>query len=293
MISILIVNWNTRELLRACLRSLRENVGEIEHEIIVVDNASRDESAAMVRNDFPEVHLIENTKNEGYARGNNQAYEIARGEWIWLLNSDVEVSANALPAMLNFVRTSSTRRAKIGAVASALIDARNGTIQRSCRTFPTPKALWIEATGLPKIFARSRKFGFYRYGDWSMKTAREVEQPMTSSLLVSRAAIEDVGGLFDEQFPIFFNDVDLCFRLKQKGWTIWFCPESRVKHWGGASTNQNKPAMIAESHRAMRMFYAKHWRFECSKLTYRATLWLIRASGRFRFWRAKKKSTKS
>ena len=299
MISILIVNWNTRELLRACLLSLRENLGAIEHEIIVVDNASHDDSAPMVCAEFPEVLLIENATNEGYARANNQAFEHSKGEWIWLLNSDTEIFPRAAQELLEAFETfgtkasfsgfkgeSSTRNQKNGAVASALIDARDGTIQRSCRTFPTPKALWTEATNLQKIFKRSRKYGFYRYGDWNMKSARQIEQPMTSSLLVRREAIEDVGGLFDEQFPIFFNDVDLCFRLQQRGWRVWFCPQSRVKHWGGASTNQNKPKMIAESHRAMEAFYAKHWRFEYSKLVYFAIIVLIRASGKFRVWRS-------
>jgi GT2 family glycosyltransferase len=307
MISILVVNWNTRDLLRACLLSLRENLRDIEHEIIVVDNASHDGSAAMVREEFPEVQLIANGKNEGYARANNQAYGLSSGEWIWLLNSDTEIFPDAAQQLLqSFDQSdlilqkalanasqaeSSTRYCeKIGAVASALMDARDGTVQRSCRTFPTPRALWIEATGLQKIFARSRRFGFYRYGDWNMKSAREIEQPMTSSLLVRRNVIESSSGLFDEQFPIFFNDVDLCFRLRQSGWKIMFCPQSRVKHWGGASTNQNKPQMIQESHRAMEAFYRKHWRNEYSMSTWATTIALIRVSGQFRFWRATKKS---
>lgn len=306
MISILVVNWNTRDLLRACLLSLRENLCEVEHEVIVVDNASHDESAAMVREEFPEVQLIANRHNEGYARANNQAYAAACGEWIWLLNSDTEIFPDAAQQLLqvfeqsdvtsqkalaNASETESSTRysAKVGAVASALMDARDGTIQRSCRTFPTPRALWIEATGLQKTFRRSRKFGFYRYGDWNMKSRREIEQPMTSSLLVRRAAIESSSGLFDEQFPIFFNDVDLCFRLRQSGWKIMFCPQSRVKHWGGASTKGNKPAMIRESHRAMEAFYRKHWRNEYSIFTWTMTIALIRASGRFRVWRATKK----
>lgn len=285
MISVLIVNWNTRDLLRACLLSLREHLNDIEHEIIVVDNASNDNSAQMVRDDFSDVHFIENASNQGYARGNNQAFAVAKGEWIWLLNSDVEIDENSLSQLLVFA----SQHPQSGAFASALIDARDRHIQRSCRTFPTPRALWIEATGLQKVFPRSRYFGFYRLGEWNMKTARFVEQPMTSSLLVRRAAIEDVGGLFDEQFPIFFNDVDFCFRLWQHKSPIWFVPFSRVKHWGGASTNQNKPAMIAESHRAMEAFYAKHWKIEYSKWLYAATIILIRASGKFRYWRAKKK----
>ena len=292
MIAILVVNWNTRDLLRACLLSLQRNLGGVEHEIVVVDNASRDNSAQMVRDEFSDVHLIENAQNEGYARGNNAAFEYSmrwNPQWIWLLNSDVEIDENSLPQLLDFA----AKKPQAGAFASALIDARGGFIQRSCRTFPTPRALWIEATGLQKIFARSRKFGFYRYGDWNMKSARQIEQPMTSSLLVRRDAIEKSGGLFDTQFPIFFNDVDLCFRLRQHNFPIWFVPTSRVKHWGGASTNQNKAAMITESHRAMEAFYRKHWKIEYSMLVFNSTIALIRASSRFRVWRAKRKATET
>ena len=286
MIAILVVNWNTRDLLRACLLSLRDNLRDVKHQIVVVDNASHDSSSQMVRDEFPTVHLIENIKNEGYARGNNQAFEYSmrwNPQWIWLLNSDVKIDENSLPQLLDFA----AKHPQSGAFASALIDARGGFIQRSCRTFPTPRALWTEASGLQKVFGRSRYFGFYRYGSWNMKTAREIEQPMTSSLLVRRNAIEKSGGLFDEQFPIFFNDVDLCFRLQQHNFPIWFVPTSRVKHWGGASTNQNKPAMIQESHRAMEAFYVKHWKIEYSKFTYRVTIALIRASGKFRVWRTR------
>ena len=278
LISILIVNWNTRDLLRECLRSLRAQLHDWSHEIIVVDNASSDSSAEMVRREFPFVVLVANAENLGFARGNNQAYERARGAWIWLLNPDTQVLAGAHLALLNWLQDNP----HAGAAASALIDARDGHIQRSCRTFPTPRALWCEALGLASKFPRSRRYGFYRMGWWNYRDTRFVEQPMASSLMLRRTAIEECGGLFDERFPIFFNDVDLCWRLWHSQWSIAFVHTSRVLHWGGAGTGQRRAAMIAESHRSLQLFYGKHFITRLRPIVFRATLLLIGITGRAR-----------
>jgi len=256
----------------------------MDFEVVVVDNASADGSAAMVAEEFPQVNLIASNENLGFAAGNNRAYSEAKGEMIWLLNPDTELlpgSGSSLVLCLQSIP-------KAGAVASALIDARDGSIQRSCRTFPSPGALWAEATGLARRFPRSHRFGFYKMGWWNYLDRRKVEQPMASSLLLRREAIEAAGGLFDEAFPIFFNDVDLCRRLWDSGWEIWFEPASRVRHWGGAATRQVRPAMIAESHWSMRLYYEKHYRGKISPFTYWPTVWMFAAAGKFRVMRAKR-----
>jgi GT2 family glycosyltransferase len=291
VLSILIVNWNTRDYLRDCLASLQNTCGDLEHEIIVVDNASRDGSAKMVRADFPDVRLFALNENLGFAGGNNFAFERARGDWVWLLNADTGVLPGTAQAMIAFLENHS----KAGAVASALIDARTGKPQRSCRTFPTPAALWSEASGLAKFYPRSRRFGFYRMGWWRYHDARKVEQPMASSFLMRREAIESVydasvGGLFDEAFPIFFNDVDLCLRLWQNDWEIWYLPNARVRHYGGGSTQQAGPEMIAESHRALKKFYQKHYRDTITPTLYYATLMMMDLAGHARFYWARRKS---
>jgi GT2 family glycosyltransferase len=278
MLSVLIVNWNTRDFLRACLFSLQSACVELEYEIIVVDNASRDNSADMVRREFPTVLLLANNANRGYAAGNNQAYAVARGEYLWLLNPDTEVLADAARQLLDFLDS----KPRCGAVASALIDARTRRPQRSCRTFPSPAALWVEAAGLAQLFPRSRRFGFYRMGWWRYHDAREVEQPMASSLLLRHQAVVEAGGLFDERFPIFFNDVDLCWRLRAARWSIWYLPQARVLHHGGASTRQARTEMIAESHRALRRFYHEHYRALLPTFLYLATVTLIHVSGAVR-----------
>lgn len=282
MLSILIVNWNTRDLLRACLLSLRQACRHIEHEIIVVDNASDDNSADMVVSEYSEVQFVANIVNTGFAAANNQAYQLARGEFIWLLNPDTEVLNDAPQRMLEFFHNTEYSRPRIGAVASALIDIRTRRPQRSCRTFPTPAALWTEALGLAKIFPRSRRYGFYRMGWWNYRDARPVEQPMASSFMVRRRAIEEAGGLFDEQFPIFFNDVDICRRIYDAGWSIWYFPCAEVLHHGGASTSQARPEMIAASHLGLSRYYGKHYRGKISPLLYAVTLALIRISGLLR-----------
>jgi GT2 family glycosyltransferase len=286
MLSILIVNWNTREHLRACLTSLRAACALLEHEIIVVDNASSDASAEMVSTRFPEVQLIASEKNLGFAAGNNLAYEHSCGEWVWLLNPDTEVLTGAPEKLIEFLQADAAR----GAVASALMDAQTHQPQYSCRTFPTPAALWTEALGLARCFPRSRRFGFYRMGWWNYQSTRQVEQPMASSFLLRRSAIENCDGLFDERFPIYFNDVDLCWRLKQHGWQIWYLPEARVLHHGGAGTSQRKAAMVAESHRALELFYYKHYHGRISSLLFAATVALTRLSGVVRVWSLTRKS---
>ena len=285
MLSVLIVNWNTRDYLRACLFSLQSACAGLEHEIIVVDNASRDASADMVRREFPEVLLLANDTNRGYAAGNNQACAVACGEYLWLLNPDTEVLDAAPRRMLDFLGA----KPRCGAVACALIDARTGRPQRSCRTFPTPAALWAEAAGLARRFPRSRRFGFYRMGWWRYHDAREVEQPMASSLLLRREAVSAAGGLFDERFPIFFNDVDLCWRLRAARWSVWYLPHAHVLHHGGASTSQARPAMIAESHRALLGFYHKHYRALLPPFLYFTTMALIQASGALRYLMARRR----
>jgi len=279
MLSILIVNWNTRDLLRACLLSLRQSCAGLEHEVIVVENASHDGSAEMVRAEFPEVILNANEVNNGFAEGNNQAYALATGEFIWLLNPDTEVLGDAPQCMLEFLESEQSIKSRIGAVASALIDARTHRPQCSCRTFPTPAALWTEALGLARAYPRSRRYGFYRMGWWSYDDTRQVDQPMASSFLMRRCAVEEAGGLFDEQFPIFFNDVDLCRRLYDADWSIWYLHCAEVRHHGAASTKQVRREMVTASHLGLWRYYQKHYRGKIAAPLYSATMALIEISG--------------
>ncbi len=271
-LSICIVNWNTRELLRACLRSIYQHPPDEPFEVIVVDNASSDGSAAMVQAEFPQVVLIANAENRGYAAGNNQAMRRAQGEFILLLNPDTEVQAGTLPTALRFLRA----HPEVGAIGAKQL-LPDGQVQPSVRGFPTPRNLLFEVLGLARLFPRSRLLAAYRMRWFHYDRASPVDQPMGTFLMVRRAVIEQVG-LMDESFPLFFNDVDWCYRIWQAGWQIWFVPEVVILHHGGASTRQVRRAAILESHRALERFYAKHYRRRLPLPLYALIIALIRLS---------------
>ena len=251
-LDVCIVSWKTRDLLRACLGSV---VGRAEvARIIVVDNASGDGTAEMVRGEFPTVELIANSENVGFSAGNNQAIRAGQAPFVLLLNADTELKEGALAALLAVFE----QEERVGGVAAQLL-LPDGSVQRSCRSFPEPAAVLLDALGLSRLFPRSERFGCYRMTYWDHDSRREVEQPMASALAMRRAAFDEVG-LFDEGFPLYFNDVDLCYRLREAGWRIVFEPRAKVLHHHGQSTWQVRPTAVLESHRSLIRFYRKHYR---------------------------------
>lgn len=269
-LDICIVSWRSRELLRTCLRSV---VGQPEAgKIVVVDNASGDGTTEMVREEFPQVHLIANDRNLGFAAASNQAIRATHARFLLLLNPDTEVRPGALGALL----MPFAEDPRVGAVAAQLL-LPNGSIQRSCRAFPGPGAIFSDALGLSRVLPRSGSLSRYRMADWDHDSRRDVDQPMASALALRRAAVDEVG-LFDEDFPLYFNDVDLCYRLRAAGWRIIFEPRAKVVHYyGQSSTWQVRPAGIIESHRSLIRFYQKHYRGGicwCSYAAVIAAAWL-------------------
>ena len=252
-VSAVIVNWNTRDYLRECLQSLEQTaIGEL-LETIVVDNASGDGSADMVAREFPGVTLIRSSRNLFYAAGNNLGVAEASGEYLLILNPDTEALGDAVAQLRGFL----DEHPEASAVAPRLVHP-DGSAQSSVRLFPTPLNVLIEVTRLSRLAPRSRVLGAYRMGWWDQSEVREVDQPMTSCLLVRRSKWEALRGM-DEGFPMFFNDVDLCYRLKQSGGSLYFLPTARVLHHVGASTRQVKREMIVASHRGLERFYRKHY----------------------------------
>lgn len=274
LLSVLIVNWNTRELLRACLQSLHRYPPSEPMEVWVLDNASHDGSAEMVRSEFPEVHLVASERNLGYAAGNNLLLQKARGEYLLLLNPDTEVTEGALDTAVKYMR----ENPDVAALGAKLIHP-DGRVQRSVRGFPEPEAVLWEYLGLARLFPRSRRFGAYRMTWFTYEHIAEVDQPMGTFLMLSRRAVRAVG-LMDERFPIFFNEVDWCYRAKRKGLKIVFHPGVVIIHHGGASTGQVRPQMIWESHRSLQKFYQKHYRQRLPKPIY----WLILGSITLNAW---------
>ena len=213
MLSVCIVNWNTRDYLRDCLASLYAHPPDEALEVIVVDNASADGTAPMVSSEFPQTVLIANADNRGYAEGNNQALERAQGDTLLLLNPDVVVHPDTLARALAFLRA----HPDCGALGCRLIGA-DGLTQRSVRGFPDPLPVLWEYCGLSRLWPRSRVFGAYRMTFFDYGRPAEVDQPMGTFLMIPRPAFAEVG-LMDLQFPIFFNEVDWCWRAKRgHGW---------------------------------------------------------------------------
>ena len=274
-LSVVIINWNTSDYLARCLESIRANPAPGELEVIVVDNASSDASAQMVRERFGEATLIENPENLGYAEANNRGLSASRGEYILLLNPDAEVKPGTLDTLLAFGRS----HPDAAAVGCRLVGP-DGGIQRSCRSFPKPLGVLFEYTRLSYLFPRSRLFGSYRMTYFDYSHDAEVDQPMASCLLISRKAWDEVGK-FDQDFPIFFNEVDWCYRAKQMGWKVYFTAGAEVLHHGGASTRQVKLQMVRESHRALRGFYEKHYRGRLPAPVYRLILAAIAVNSFF------------
>jgi GT2 family glycosyltransferase len=261
-LDICIVSWRARDLLRACLHSV---VGSPEAaDIIVVDNASADGTVEMLGAEFPTVRLIANEENRSFAAGNNQAIRAARSPFLLLLNPDTEVQPGALRALLDVF----AGEPRAGAAAAQLI-LPDGSIQRSCRSFPEPAPILYDALGFARLFPRSQAFGRYRMTHWDYDTRREVDQPMASALALRRGALDEIG-LFDEDFPLYFNDVDLCYRLRQAGWRVIFEPAARVRHRHGQSTRLVRPTALLDSHRGLIRFYRKHYRGRIGWLGYTA-----------------------
>lgn len=258
-LSVCIVNWNTCDDLQACLQALTENpYTRGQWEIVVVDNASGDGSAAMVRQQFPEAILLANDANENYARGTNQALARATGDLLLLLNPDVQVLPGSLDALAHFL----SEHPDAGAVAARLVHG-DGRVQKSVRGFPTPSAVLFDMAGLARLFPKSRTLGAWRQTFFPYdSSAAPAPQPMASCFLLTRKAYNTVGGM-DERFPLYFNDVDWCLRAKQAGQTIWYTSRATVLHGYGGTTRRNPNVQrIAawESHRALLRFWAKHYK---------------------------------
>jgi len=257
MISVLIVNWNTRDFLRSCLESIHKFPPSQNYEVIVVDNASSDGSAAMVQSQFPDVKLIAHTANSGYAKGNNLAFEAASGDWLLTLNPDTEFVDDSLQKAVDILAA----HPKIGCLGAKLTYP-DGRTQSSVRGWPTASGIFGDASGLGSRFPAS-SLGSYRLPGFDYTKEQLAPQPMGTFLLFRRAALESIGDAkkpFDEDFPIFFNEVDLLYRLHKAGWDCLYSPQVRVVHHGGESTKQVRKSMIWESHRSLVRFLKKHYR---------------------------------
>jgi GT2 family glycosyltransferase len=251
-LSIIIVNWNTRNILRDCLESVYTQTKGISFETIVIDNASADGSAEMVKSSFADVILIENTENKGFAAANNQGIQIARGDYILLLNSDTIVLDNAIEKTLQFAR-----KLKDAAAVGCKILNKDMTLQPNCFMFPSILNMLLSSLYLYKIFPKSRFFAREQMGFWDRNDIRQVDVVTGCFILVKKTVLDDIG-LLDEDYFVYGEETDLCYRFVKRGYKNYFYPNAQIIHLGGASSSQIKPKMALQLRASILFFFRKH-----------------------------------
>lgn len=253
-LSVIIVNYNVRQFLENALTSVFRSLEGIEGEVFVVDNASGDGSAEMVREKFPRVRLIENRENLGFARANNLAMRRARGDFLLLLNPDTVVQEDTLRVMLDFF----AEVPDAGAAGCRILNP-DGSFQLPCRrSFPTPWVAFTKIFGLAALFPRSRMFGRYNLTYLSEDETYPVDAVSGSFMMVRRGAYAKTGGL-DEAFFMYGEDLDWCYRIRAAGFSVFYVHATKIIHFKGESTKRSDLDEIGLFYRAMQLFVRKHF----------------------------------
>jgi GT2 family glycosyltransferase len=251
-ISVVIVSWNAKAFLTDCLRSVLSQQFSGSLEIIVVDNASSDGSPEAVRDDFPTVKLICNSRNLGFAKANNIGIRHSSGDYLFLINSDVVVSNDCFSKMIRHL----DEHHDIGMLGPRIIGA-NGQVQRSCMGYPSLWNSFSRALALDSLFPQSELLGGQLLTFWHHDDRRSVNVINGCFWALRRAAVEEVG-LLDERFFIYGEDVDWCKRFSDHGWNVVFFPDAEALHYGGASSSNAPVRFYLEMQRAHHQYWTKH-----------------------------------
>jgi len=252
-VSIIIVNWNTRDILHSCLQSIYERTGGIEFEVIVIDNGSSDNSVQMVKQLFPQVVLIKNSENKGFAAANNQGIAIAKGRYTLLLNSDTVILNNAIGKTISFADAHPE-----AAVIGCLVLNKDRSLQPTCFMFPSLLNKVLFVSYLYKFFPKSNFFGRERMTWWDRSDVREVDVVTGCFMLVRREAIEQVG-LMDEQFFMYGEETDWSYRFMKAGWKNMFYPGAQIIHYGNVSAVKHGANRAIMRDRSDIWFMFKYW----------------------------------
>lgn len=253
-LTVIIVNYNVRQFLENALTSIGRALVGLSGEVIVVDNASDDGSAAMVRAKFPDVRLIESAENLGFARGNNLALREARGRHLLLINPDTIVQEDTFRVMVDFLDT----HPEVGLAGCKILNP-DGSFQLPCRrSFPTPWVAFTKTIGLSALFPRSRWFGRYNLTYLDPDASYDVDAVSGSFMMLRREVYEKIGGL-DEAFFMYGEDLDWCYRVKQAGWRVSYVHATRIIHFKGESTRRSNLDEVRVFYGAMVLFVQKHF----------------------------------
>ncbi len=266
-VSIIIVSYNTKDILQKCIQSIYDSVISAAFEIIVVDNASLDGSSEMIKNEFKEIILIENKENIGFAAANNMGIKKSEGSFLLFLNSDTNVYRGSVDVVLTFLKNNSTTGA-----ATCRVELPDGKIDdASHRGFPTPWNSFSHFSGLSRMFPKTKIFAGYSLGHLDTSINHEIDACAGAYMMVRRVAGEQVGW-WDEDYFFYGEDIDFCYRLRQMNWKIWYVPSIKILHYKGVSggikeiskdittaDSETKQRSTQARFEAMKIFYQKHY----------------------------------
>lgn len=253
-ISIVIVNYNVKYFLEQCLHSIRKAAHNISSEVFVVDNNSVDGSCAMIREKFPEVHLIENNENLGFSKANNQAIRSSSGRYILLLNPDTVIEEDTLTKCLDHME----KNPDTGALGVRMIDGKGNFLPESRRSFPTPRIAFYKVFGFSRLFPKSRVFSKYHLGYLDENEMNDVEVLPGAFMMLRKTALDKVG-LLDEDFFMYGEDIDISYRLIKAGYRNIYYPGTTIIHYKGESTRKGSMNYVITFYRAMIIFARKHF----------------------------------
>jgi len=252
-LSVVIICWNDLRVIRECLHSIFAGTQSADFEVIVSDNGSTDGSVQFIHENYPQVRVVENGANLGFAKGNNAGIRAAQGELVLILNPDTIIHEGSMDRFIAFA----DQHPEVGAFGCRVLNL-DGTYQVSCRLFPTMKRFWVSALYLHRLGRFSSLFNFEEYEGWKGESERQIDWQSGCCVMIRGPLLKSLGG-FDEQFFYHFEEVDLCRRVWDSGVSIVFTPEATITHLGGQSVSRFPIRFEIEKYRSRYRYFYKHF----------------------------------
>ena len=253
-LSIIIVNYNVKYFLLQCLQSVQKAIAGIDAEVFVVDNASCDGSVEMLKKRFPDVNFIANTENVGFSCANNQAINLAKGEYVLLLNPDTLVAEDTFAKCIEFMQNTPDA----GAIGVKMINGNGEFLPESKRALPIPSVAFYKIFGLSKLFPNSKRFGSYHLTYLDNNKTQSVEVLSGAFMFIRKKLLDEIGGL-DETFFMYGEDIDLSYRITKAGYKNYYLPDTQIIHYKGESTKKGSVNYVIVFYKAMQIFAKKHF----------------------------------